>query len=244
MERRREVVIISSGLVGRLRCPSYMNIGPVHVFCLIGQSRRCLESNLMQCNIWLSLSVASFILPNDQQAMSYVLRYVILKFTIGYNRMSIYKFDKAGSTGAPRRLSYSSQAYGVTSRVLEVGKAVCRYCLVICQSQTWRCQALILSIPIKHSCIVCEVGVEPNMANLHLKMKVLVIILDINDSSKTWGAIAEDSIWKSNLIRRVGLVSNVTRHYFAVGALPFVSFWGWLRDRVELRRAVEILWQG
>lgn len=81
-----------------------MNMGPVHVFCLSGQSYRLLESNLIQRNIWLSLSVASFILPNDQEAMSYVLSYVILKLTIGYNRMSIYKFDKARSTGTPIRL--------------------------------------------------------------------------------------------------------------------------------------------
>jgi hypothetical protein len=84
-----------------------MNIGPVHVFCLIGQSYRLLESNLMQCNIWLSLSVASFIFPNDQQAVSYVLRLVIVENTIGYNCMSIYKFDHARSIGGPIILSYS-----------------------------------------------------------------------------------------------------------------------------------------
>jgi hypothetical protein len=61
----------------------------------------------MQCKIWLSLSVASFILPNDQKAMSYILRLVIGKNTIGYNCMSIHKFDKARSIGEPRILSYS-----------------------------------------------------------------------------------------------------------------------------------------
>ena len=104
MKRRREVRF---GLVDRLRCPSYMNIGPVHVLCFITQSFKLLESNIMQCNIWLSLSVASFILPNDQKAMSYVLRLVIVKNTIGYNCTSIYKFDNARSIGEPIILSYS-----------------------------------------------------------------------------------------------------------------------------------------
>ena len=84
-----------------------MNIGPVHVLCFITQSFKLLESNIMQCNIWLSLSVASFILPNDQKAMSYVLRLVIVKNTIGYNCTSIYKFDNARSIGEPIILSYS-----------------------------------------------------------------------------------------------------------------------------------------
>jgi len=104
MKRRREV---SFGLVDRLRCPSYMNIRPVHVLWFISQSFKLLESNIMHCNIWLSLSVASFILPNDQKAMRYVLRLVIVKNAIGYNRMSIYKFDNARSIGEPIILSYS-----------------------------------------------------------------------------------------------------------------------------------------
>ena len=104
MKRRREV---SFGLVGRLRCPSYMNIRPVHVLWFIAQSCKLLESNILQWNIWLSLSVASFIFPNDQQAVSYVLRLVIVENTIGYNCMSIYKFDHARSIGGPIILSYS-----------------------------------------------------------------------------------------------------------------------------------------